>query len=139
MVKRLSVGLALQPVATGLVANSAFAGGRPSGVLARRSEIWRDTGRDRTGMFPQAFEDGFGYEGYVDWLLDMPMYFVKRGDTYHDVSGASFRDLMADGCRNCRASTPRSRTGRTTPRRRSRRFGSSSSWRCGGPTSAART
>ena len=94
MVRKLRVGLALQPVATALFANSPFTDGRPNGFLSRRSEIWRDTDGDRTGMFPQAFEDGFGYERYADWLLDVPMYFVKRGETYHDVSGASFRDLM---------------------------------------------
>ena len=94
MVRKLRVALALQPVATALFANSPFTDGRPNGFLSRRSEIWRDTDGDRTGMFPQAFESGFGYEAYVDWLLDVPMYFVKRGETYHDVAGASFRDLM---------------------------------------------
>lgn len=95
MVAKMRVALALQPVATALFANSPFTDGRPNGFLSRRSEIWRDTDADRTGMLPRAFEPGFGYESYVDWLLDMPMYFVKRGETYHDVSGASFRDLMA--------------------------------------------
>lgn len=94
MVAKMRVALALQPVATALFANSPFTDGRPNGFLSRRSEIWRDTDGDRTGMLPRAFEPGFGYESYVDWLLDMPMYFVKRGETYHDVSGASFRDLM---------------------------------------------
>ncbi|KAB1075212.1 glutamate--cysteine ligase [Methylobacterium planeticum] len=95
MVRKMRASLALQPVATALFANSPFTDGRPNGFLSRRSEIWRDTDPDRTGMLPEAFEPGFGYETYVDWLLAMPMYFVKRGDTYHDVSGASFRDLMA--------------------------------------------
>ena len=94
MVKKLRVSLALQPIATALFANSPFTDGRPNGFLSRRSEIWRDTDRDRTGMLPQAFEPGFGYEAYVDWVLDVPMYFVKR-EAYHDVSGRSFRDLMA--------------------------------------------
>ena len=94
MVKKLRVSLALQPIATALFANSPFTDGRPNGFLSRRSEIWRDTDRDRTGMLPQAFEAGFGYEAYVDWVLDVPMYFVKR-DAYHDVSGLSFRRLMA--------------------------------------------
>ncbi|MCJ2044636.1 glutamate--cysteine ligase [Methylobacterium sp. J-078] len=94
MVAKMRVALALQPVATALFANSPFTDGRPNGFLSRRSEIWRDTDPDRTGMLPRAFEPGFGYEAYADWLLDMPMYFVKRGETYHDVSGASFRDLM---------------------------------------------
>lgn len=94
MAAKMRVALALQPVATALFANSPFTDGRPNGFLSRRSEIWRDTDADRTGMLPRAFEAGFGYEAYVDWLLDMPMYFVKRGETYHDVSGASFRDLM---------------------------------------------
>lgn len=94
MVRKMRASLALQPVATALFANSPFTDGKPNGFLSRRSEIWRDTDADRTGMLPQAFAPGFGYEAYAEWLLDVPMYFVKRGDTYHDVSGASFRDLM---------------------------------------------
>ena len=95
MVRKMRVSLALQPVATALFANSPFTEGRPNGFLSMRSEIWRDTDRDRTGMIPFAFEDGFGYERYVDWALDVPMYFIKRDSTYHDVAGSSFRDLLA--------------------------------------------
>jgi glutamate--cysteine ligase len=95
MVKKLRVSVALQPVATALFANSPFTDGRPNGHLSMRSLIWRNTDPDRTGMMPFAFEEGFGYERYVEWALDVPMYFVKRDDTYHDVAGASFRDLMA--------------------------------------------
>src|SRR3954447_15896216 len=94
MVKKLRVSLALQPVATALFANSPFTDGRPNGFLSMRSHIWLDTDRQRSGMIPFAFEEGFGYERYVDWALDVPMYFVKRDETYHDVAGASFRDLL---------------------------------------------
>ena len=95
MVKKLRVSLALQPVATALFANSPFSDGRPNGFLSMRSEIWRHTDSDRTGMLAFAFEDGMGYERYVDWALDVPLYFVKRDAVYHDASGASFRDLLA--------------------------------------------
>jgi glutamate--cysteine ligase len=95
MVRKMRVSLALQPVATALFANSPFTEGKPNGFLSMRSEIWRDTDNDRAGMLPRAFDEGFGYESYVDWALDVPMYFVKRDDTYHDVAGASFRDLLA--------------------------------------------
>ena len=94
MVRKLRVGLALQPVATALFANSPFTEGKPNGFLSFRSEIWRDTDADRTGMLPWAFEDGMGFERWTDYALDVPMYFVKRGDIYHDVAGQSFRDLM---------------------------------------------
>ena len=94
MVKKVRVALALQPIATALFANSPFTEGKPNGYQSYRSEIWLDTDGDRTGMLPFAFEDGFGFERYVDWALDVPMYFVKRGDSYHDVAGASFRDLL---------------------------------------------
>jgi glutamate--cysteine ligase len=94
MVKKMRVGLALQPVATALFANSPFLEGKPNGFFSYRAEIWRDTDPNRTGMLPFAFEEGFGFERYVDWALDVPMYFVKRSDTYHDVAGASFRDLL---------------------------------------------
>jgi len=94
MVKKLRVGLALQPVATAIFANSPFTEGRPNGFLSFRSEIWRDTDPDRTGMLPWAFEPGMGFERYVDYALDVPMYFVKRGESYIDVAGQSFRDLI---------------------------------------------
>lgn len=94
MVKKMRVSLALQPVATALFAHSPFLEGKPNGLLSFRSEIWRDTDNARAGMLPFAFEEGFGFERYVDYALDVPMYFVKRGDTYHDVSGQSFRDLL---------------------------------------------
>jgi glutamate--cysteine ligase len=94
MVKKLRVSLALQPVATAIFANSPFTEGRPNGFLSFRSEIWRDTDPDRTGMLPWAFEPGMGFERYVDYALAVPMYFVKRGERYIDVAGRSFRDLM---------------------------------------------
>src|SRR5476649_2855998 len=95
MVKKLRVSLALQPVATALFANSPFTEGKPNGFLSFRSEIWRDTDNARAGMIPWAFEDGMGFERSVDYALDVPMYFVKRGDNYIDVSGSSFRDFFA--------------------------------------------
>jgi glutamate--cysteine ligase len=95
MVRKLRVSLALQPVATAMFANSPFTEGRPNGFLSFRSEIWRDTDPDRSGMLPWAFEPGMGFERWVDYALDVPMYFVKRGDRYIDVAGQSFRDLMA--------------------------------------------
>jgi glutamate--cysteine ligase len=95
MAKKLRVSLALQPVATALFANSPFTEGRLNGYLSYRAEIWRDTDPDRTGMLPWAFEPGMGFERWVDYALDVPMYFIKRGDRYIDVSGKSFRDLMA--------------------------------------------
>jgi glutamate--cysteine ligase len=94
MVKKLRVSLALQPVATAMFANSPFTEGKPNGFLSFRSEIWRDTDSDRSGMLPWAFEPGMGFERYVDYALGVPMYFVKRGERYIDVAGQSFRDLM---------------------------------------------
>jgi glutamate--cysteine ligase len=94
MVKKLRVSLALQPVVTAMFANSPFTEGRPNGFLSFRSEIWRDTDPDRSGMLPWAFEPGMGFERYVDYALGVPMYFVKRGEHYIDVAGQSFRDLM---------------------------------------------
>jgi glutamate--cysteine ligase len=95
MVKKLRVSLALQPIATALFANSPFTDGKPNGFLSFRSEIWRDTDNDRAGMLPWAFEPGMGFERWVDYALDVPMYFIKHGDEYVDVAGLSFRDLLA--------------------------------------------
>jgi len=94
MVKKLRVSLALQPVATALFANSPFANGRDTGYLSYRSEIWRNTDDDRTGMLPFVFEPGFGFEQYADYALDVPMYFVIRDKKYINVAGESFRDFL---------------------------------------------
>ena len=95
MVKKLRVSLALQPIATALFASSPFTEGRPNGFQSMRSEVWRDTDNRRTGMLPFVFEPGMGYERYVEYALDVPMYFVYRDGNYIDVAGASFRDFLA--------------------------------------------
>jgi len=94
MVKKFRVGLALQPVATALFANSPFTEGKPNGYKSFRSHIWEDTDPDRTGMLPFVFEDGFGYERYCDYALNVPMYFVYRDGSYIDVAGESFRAFL---------------------------------------------
>ena len=94
MVAKLRVGLALQPVATALFANSPFTDGKPNGFQSYRAEIWRDTDPDRTGLLPFAFEPGMGFERYVDYALDVPMYFVYRDGRYIDVAGASFKHFL---------------------------------------------
>lgn len=94
MVKKFRVSLALQPLGTALFANSPFIDGRPNGFLSYRAQIWTDTDPDRTGMVPFVFEDGFGFERYTDYALDVPMYFVRRGGAYLDASGLSFRDFL---------------------------------------------
>lgn len=94
MVKKFRVGLALQPLATALFANSPLTEGRPNGMLSYRSHIWSDTDPHRTGMLPFVFEDGFGYERYAEYALDVPMYFVYRDGGYINAAGLSFRDFL---------------------------------------------
>ena len=94
MVKKLRVALALQPLVTALWANSPFTEGKPNGAFSLRGVIWQNTDPARTGLLPFAFEEGMGFERYVDYLLDVPMYFVFRGK-HIDVAGQSFRDFMA--------------------------------------------
>lgn len=94
MVKKLRVGLALQPIATALFANSPFIDGKPNGFLSYRSHIWLNTDNDRAGMLPFAFEDGMGFERYVDYALDVPMYFVRRNSKYTNTAGESFRAFL---------------------------------------------
>ncbi len=95
MRQKMRLSLALQPVATALFAASPFTEGKPNGFRSFRSEIWRDTDPDRTGMLPFVFDEGFGFEQYVDYAIDVPMYFVNRGGEYVDCSGESFRAFMA--------------------------------------------
>ncbi len=94
MAQKFRTGLALQPLATALFANSPFTEGKPNGYLSYRSHIWSDTDPHRTGMLPFVFEDGFGYERWAEYMLDVPMYFVFRDGKYIDAAGQSFRDFM---------------------------------------------
>ncbi|KAF9617648.1 hypothetical protein IFM89_037711 [Coptis chinensis] len=94
MIRKFRAGLALQPIATALFANSPFTEGKPNGYLSMRSHIWSDTDNNRTGMLPFVFDDSFGFEQYVDYALDVPMYFVYRNKKYIDCTGLSFRVLI---------------------------------------------
>lgn len=95
-VRKFRVSLALQPIATALFANSPFRDGKPTGFLSTRSHVWTDTDNSRCGELPFVFEDNFGFERYVDYMLDVPMYFVYRPDRggYVNALGMSFRDFM---------------------------------------------
>jgi glutamate--cysteine ligase len=94
MVKKLRVSVALQPIATALFASSPFVDGQDNGYLSFRSHIWLNTDEARTGMLPFAFEDGFGFERYADYALDVPMYFVIRDKQYINTAGESFRAFL---------------------------------------------
>jgi glutamate--cysteine ligase len=94
MVSKFRLSLALQPVVTALFANSPFVEGLPTGLLSNRAHTWTDTDSARTGMLEFVFEDGFGFETYARYALDVPMYFVKRNGHYIDASGQSFRDFI---------------------------------------------
>ena len=101
MLRKLRVSLLLQPLATALFANSPFTEGRPNGFLSYRAHVWTDTDNHRSGIPRVMFEPGFGFERYVEWLVDqVPMYFVYRDGDYIDVAGASFRDFMAGRLHN---------------------------------------
>jgi glutamate--cysteine ligase len=94
MVAKFRTGLALQPIATGLFANSPFTEGKPNGFMSYRSHIWTDADPDRCGILPFVFEDAMGFERYAEHVLDVPMYFVYRNGQYLDASGQSFRDFL---------------------------------------------
>jgi glutamate--cysteine ligase len=107
MLRKLRVSLLLQPVATALFANSPFSEGRPNGFLSYRAHAWLDTDNDRSGIPRVMFEPGFGFERYVEWLIDhVPMYFVYRDGTYIDVAGASFRDFLSGRLHNLAGTVP---------------------------------
>jgi len=95
MIKKMRVGLALQPIATALFANSPFTEGKPNGYLSYRARVWHDVDKDRSGLLPFVFEDGFSFERYVDYALDVPMYFLYRSGRYIDMTRYTFRQFMA--------------------------------------------
>jgi glutamate--cysteine ligase len=106
MVRKMRVGYALQPLATAMFANGPFREGKPDGVLSNRAYTWLDTDNARSGIPRAVFEEGFGFERYADYLLDVPMYFVYRDGRYVDVSGQSFRDFMAGTLEGFAGETP---------------------------------
>ena len=100
MRRKLQVSLKLQPIASALFARSPFTEGRPNGLLSWRSDIWRDTDNQRAGFHPFMLEPGFGFERYVDWALDLPMYFVIRDGHYHDCTDVTFRQYLDGALQN---------------------------------------
>ena len=100
MVKKFRTSVALQPIVTAIFANAPFTEGKPNGFLSLRSEIWRDTDNQRSGMVPFIFEPGMSYERYVDWALDVPMYFFYRDGKYIDMTDTTFRQMLDGKNRN---------------------------------------
>ena len=94
MVLKMRIGLALQPIVSALFASSPFVDGKPNGFITNRVNIWRYADQTRAGLLPEAFDDGFGFEAYVDYALDIPIYFVERGRRYLDAKGQTFRDFL---------------------------------------------
>jgi glutamate--cysteine ligase len=94
MAKIMHIGMALQPIINALFAASPFTEGRPNGFKTYRTHIWQHTDPDRSGLLPFVFDRNFSFQRYVDWAIDVPMYFIKRGEMYHDVAGAPFRALL---------------------------------------------
>src|SRR5690606_17392200 len=97
MRRKMQVSLKLQSIATALFASSPFTEGKPNGLLSWRGDIWRDTDNNRAGLIPFAFSPDFGFERYVKWALDVPMYFIVRDGRYHDCTHVTFRQFMAGG------------------------------------------
>ena len=97
MRRKMQIGMKLQPVATALFANSPFTEGKPNGLVSWRSDVWRDVDNQRSGLLPFVFEPGFTYRHYVDWALDVPMYFVMRDGVYHDATDITFRQFLDGG------------------------------------------
>jgi len=94
MVKKMRVSQALQPIVTAIFANSPFSNGKPNGYLSYRAHIWDNTDPDRCGFLPFIFDEGFGYERWVDYLLDIPMYFIYRNNSYAPANGVTFREFV---------------------------------------------
>ena len=101
MVEKVRIGLALQPVSTALFALSPFRNGAPTGYESWRSHVWTDVDNNRCGNLPFVFDDDFGFERYVDYALDVPMYFVYRDGKYLDATGLSFRDFLTGSLPIC--------------------------------------
>ncbi|GAA5542470.1 glutamate--cysteine ligase [Ochrobactrum soli] len=94
MRRKMQVSMKLQSVATALFSSSPFTEGKPNGLLSWRSNIWRDTDNQRAGVLPFVFSENFGFADYVDWALDIPMYFILRDGRYHDCTHVTFRQFM---------------------------------------------
>jgi len=99
MRRKMQASLKLQPLSTALFANSPFTEGKPNGFLSWRGDIWRDTDNQRSGMLEFCFSPDFGFADYVEWALDVPMYFVIRDGRYHDMTHMTFRQFMAGAAR----------------------------------------
>jgi len=100
MRRKMQVSLKLQPLSTALFANSPFTDGKPNGLQSWRGDIWRDTDNQRSGLLPFCFSPEFGFADYVEWALDVPMYFIIRGGVYHDMTHMTFRQFMDGAARN---------------------------------------
>jgi glutamate--cysteine ligase len=97
MVSMVRLANSVSPVAGALFANSPLVEGQWTGWRSRRSAIWLDVDVERCGLLPFVYDDDFGYRRYLDYVLDVPMFFVQRGAVFHDVSRMTFRGFLREG------------------------------------------
>ena len=102
MISKMRTALVATPIISALFANSSISGGKENGFVSKRLIIWRDTDPDRCGLLPFAFDPDFGYESYMNWALDIPLFFVVREGAYHAGDGVTFREFMAKGWHDLR-------------------------------------
>lgn len=102
---KLRLSIALAPLLYALFANSPLVEGKPTGFLSTRGEIWRRTDPERTGLLPEIFHPQAGFRTYVEWALDVPMYFIVREERFVDMTGEKFpfRRYLAEGFAGHRA------------------------------------
>jgi glutamate--cysteine ligase len=103
MVEKLRISLAISPIVSAIYANSSLSDGKANGFISKRMDAWEDTDPDRTGLLPIAFEPDFGYRRYVEWALDVPMFFIVRGSHYEAGNGLTFRQFLREGRGELRA------------------------------------
>ena len=94
MVKKMRVSQSLQPIIIALYANSPFVDGKITNYKSFRSFIWTKTDKKRCGILPFIYDNSFSFERYVDYLLDIPMYFIIRDNEYINMTKYTFRNFL---------------------------------------------
>lgn len=97
LVEKTRLGAYLMPFFALLCSSSAYFNNKLTKRALERAYIWQKTDPDRTGFPAIIFADDFSYIKWIEYALDVPMYFIRRGDSYSEVTGVTFREFMKHG------------------------------------------
>jgi glutamate--cysteine ligase len=102
--RKMRTALYLVPIMTAIFANSPISEAKINGFLSERAHIWNYTDSTRSGLIEERFFSNPQFSSYVDYALEVPMFFIIRDNRWVEVKKRTFSQYLKKGYQGYKAS-----------------------------------